>query len=137
VVNVAEAEVVYVVNTSSDMSKYGPKSSLAAVTNDWGAYFIEQVGAHLGGTFKGNDFHGGLNSCAVKVVVWSKDLSADQMAKIKEADAKLTSGELHAFAGPMLDQSGKEGVAAGSNLADGDIFGMNWLVKGVTGSLPN
>lgn len=137
VVNVAEAEGVHVVNTSSDMSKYGPNSVLASVTNDWTNYFVEQVGKKLNGEFKGTDFRGGLGTGAVKVVAWSSDLSKEQMAEIKKVEDALKSGEAHAFAGPIVDQDGNVRAAEGENLPDADIFGMNWLVEGVDGSLPN
>ncbi len=137
VVNVAEAEGVYVVNTGSDMSAYGPNAVLASVTMDWTDYFVREVGAALEGNFNGSDFRGGLSDGAVKVKAWSKDLTADQLAQIKDAEAKLMSGELHAFAGPIKDQKGQERVAAGANLPDPEIFGMNWLVEGLEGSLPN
>ncbi len=137
VVNVAEAEGVYVVNTGSDMSAYGPNAVLASVTMDWSEYFVAQVGAALDGSFTGADFRGGVADGAVKVKAWSADLTADQLAQLKTAEAQLASGELHPFAGPINNQKGEEQVAAGENLPDAEIFGMNWLVEGLAGSLPN
>lgn len=136
VVNVAEAEGVYVVNTSSDMSNYGPKSVLASVTNDWSRYFVESFKAAMDGSFDGGDFHGGLAAGTVKMAGWSKDLSEEQRAKLKQAEADLTSGKMHAFAGPLRDQDGKVRVEEGANLPDPEIFSMNWLVEGLSGSLP-
>ncbi len=137
VVNVAEAEGVYVVNTSSDMSEHGPNAVLAAVTNDWTGYFVEEFGKHIDGNFEGSDFRGGLAAGAVKVVAWSENLTDEQKAEITAMEAALISGEAHAFAGPVVDQDGTERVADGAVLADGEIFSMNWLVEGVDGSLPN
>ncbi|HEU5097157.1 MAG TPA: BMP family ABC transporter substrate-binding protein [Reyranella sp.] len=136
VVNVAEAEGVYVVNTSSDMSKYGPKSVLASVTNDWTDYFVEQCKAARDGTFKGADFRGGLAAGTVKMAAWSDDLSEEQMAQIKEAEEAIKSGKKHVFAGPIKDQDGTLRVKEGENLPDPEIFGMNWLVEGIDGSIP-
>ena len=137
VVNVAEAEGVQVVNTSSDMSSYGPNSVLASVTNDWSQYFVSQVEAKLNGTFTGGDFRGGLADGAVKVVAWGAKLSEAQKAEILAVEAAMIAGKAHAFAGPITDQSGTLRVAEGENLADADIFGMNWLVAGIDGSMPN
>lgn len=136
VVNVAEAEGVYVVNTSSDMSSYGPKSVLVSVTNDWGDYFADQFEASMTGTFKGSDFRGGLATGTVKMTAWSKDLSEEQMATLKQAEEQIRSGERHVFAGPLKDQSGELRVGEGENLPDPEIFGMNWLVEGLSGSIP-
>ncbi|MDF2371541.1 MAG: BMP family ABC transporter substrate-binding protein [Rhizobiaceae bacterium] len=137
VVNVAEAEGIYVVNTSSDMSAYGPNSVLASVTNDWSDYFVSLVQDKLDGKFKGADFRGGLSEGAVKMAAWSKDLSDEQMAELKKTEESFAAGQSHAFDGPIIDQDGTERVAAGATLPDGEIFGMNWLVKGVDGSVPN
>lgn len=137
VVTAAEAEGVYVVNTGSDMSEHGPNAVLASVTNDWTDYFVREVGKHLDGNFAGADERGGLATGMVKVVAWSDDLSEEQVARIKAKEAALMDGSAHAFAGPITDQSGAERVAAGAVLPDGEIFGMNWLVSGVDGTLPN
>jgi len=136
VVNVAEAEGVYVVNTSSDMSSYGPNSVLASVTNDWTGYFVKEVGAKLDGTFTGSDFRGGLASGAVKVVAWNKALTPEQMARIEAAQAAIVSGEMHVFDGPLKDQDGTVHAAEGETVSDGEIAGMNWLVAGVDATLP-
>jgi len=122
VVNVAEAKHVHIVNTNSDMSKYGPKSVLASVTDDWSGMFVAQVGEKLNGKFKGADFHGGLADGTVNVVAWSSDLSADQTAKIGAAEANLKSGKAHVFEGPIVDQTGAERVASGAALLDAGIF---------------
>lgn len=137
VVNVAQAQKVFVVNTNSDMTSHGPDAVLASVTTDWSKYFIKEVGDKLAGQFNGTDFRGGLADGTVKVVAWNKAITDEQMAKIKDVEAQLESGRMHVFAGPLRDQSGKERAAAGANLPDPEIFGMNWLVEGLDGSLPN
>lgn len=136
VVTVAENEGVWVVNTGSDMSEYAPNWLLASVTNDWTEYFVREVGKKLDGTFEGMDERGGLSAGLVKVVAWSDSLSEDQIAMIKAKEAAFMDGSDHAFTGPITDQSGAERVAAGAVLPDGDIFGMNWLVGTVDGTLP-
>lgn len=136
VVNVAEAEGVYVVNTSSDMSSYGPNSVLASVTNDWSSYFVRECKAAREGTFEGSDFRGGLASGTVKVAAWNEDLTDEQMAVIKKAEKDIKNGSIHVFDGPIKDQDGKVRAEAGSSVPDPEIFGMNWLVEGLSGSIP-
>ena len=136
VVTVAEAEGVYVVNTGSDMSAHAPTKLLASVTNDWTDYFVREVGKKLDGSFKGADERGGLASGMVKVLAWSGDLSEEQVAQIKAKEAAFIDGSDHAFTGPIVDQDGKERVAAGATLPDPEIFGMNWLVDTVDGVIP-
>lgn len=136
VVNVAQSEGVYVVNTGSDMSTFGGKALLGSVASNWAPYLVKAVGASMDGTFEGYDERGGLASGMVSVKAWNSALTEEQMAKIKEAEASLSSGKSHVFAGPLKDQSGTERVAAGQVLPDPQIFGMDWLVEGSSGSLP-
>lgn len=136
VVNVAQAEGVYVVNTGSDMRAQGPDAVLAGVVMNWAPYIVKEVGAKLDGTFKGYDERGGLASGTVSVEGWSKDLTDEQMEKLTAIEAALKSGELHVFAGPLKDQAGTERVAEGEVLPDPEIFSMNWLVEGLDGALP-
>jgi len=136
VVNVAQANKVWVANVSSDMSAHGPDVVMASVTTDWSKYIVKEVGDKLAGKFKSSDFRGGLAADVVKLV-WHKDIPPAQLAQIQAVEADLRSGKAHVFAGPLRDQSGKERVAAGAVLSDADIFSMNWLVQGLDGTLPN
>jgi len=136
VVTVAENEGVWVVNTGSDMSEYAPTWLLASVTNDWTDYFVREVGKKLDGSFAGADERGGLASGMVRVVAWSDTLPEEQLGMIRSKEAAFIEGTDHAFTGPIVDQSGRERVAAGEVLPDSEIFGMNWLVSTVDGTLP-
>ena len=50
----------------SEMIKFGPKTQLTSIMDNWGPYYIERVKAELDGTWKSEDFWGGLKS---KIVV--------------------------------------------------------------------
>ena len=73
----------------------------------------------------------------VDVVAWSDDLSEEQLAEILAVEASFIDGTGPPFTGPITDQDGTERVAEGETLADPDIFGIDWLVEGVTGAMPN
>ncbi len=136
VVSVAEKEGVYVVNTSSDMKKYAPTKLLASMTISWKPHFIERVQSALDGKFKGGAYWGGMSDGAVSVSSLSDDLSADQKAELQKVIDEITSGDFHPMSGPIVDQDGAEKVAQGTSIADGDMLGINWLVKGVETRIP-
>ena len=48
----------------SEMIKFGPKAQLTSTMNNWGPYYIQRVKAELDGTWKSEDFWGGLKSQA-------------------------------------------------------------------------
>lgn len=136
VVTVAEEEGVYVVNTSSDMKKYAPNHLLVSMQISWADHFIEQTQAVLDGTFKGTAFWGGMADNAVSMESWSDDLTADQLSGLEATIAEIAAGKFHPFTGPIVDQDGKEMIKAGDTIADGDLLGIDWLVKGVETRLP-
>ena len=54
----------------------------------------------------------------------------------EEAEAKIRSGELHPFTGPIKKQDGSDWLADGVTAPDGDLLGMNFYVEGITGDIP-
>lgn len=136
VVTVAEEEGVYVVNTSSDMKKYAPTKLLVSMQISWADYFVEQTEAVLDGSFKGSAFWGGMADKAVQMASWSDDLTAEQKASLEAKAAEIAEGKFHPFNGPVVDQEGATKIADGETISDGDLLGINWLVKGVETRLP-
>jgi len=136
VVTVAEQEGVFVINTSSDMKKYAPNHLLGSMTISWEKYFVGQAKDMLGNRFKGEPFWGGIKDEAVGVGSLTDKISGDQRAAIDAKFAEIGKGKFHPFTGPIVDQDGKEKVAAGKTLPDGDLLGINWLVKGVETRVP-
>ena len=54
----------------------------------------------------------------------------DKVAMInKERDAIMKGKQI--YTGPMVDRDGKERIAKGAVLSDGDLWKMDWFVKGV------
>ena len=60
----------------------------------------------------------------------------DVAAKVMATRDEIVSGARHVFQGPIYDQDGNLVVAEGEQLDDGQIWGMNYLVQGVVGELP-
>lgn len=136
VVTVCEEMGVYVINTSTDMKEYAPNKLLTSIQIDWAPHFTESVQKALDGNFEGTAYWGGMKDGAIRMASWSADLSADQMKVIDEKTAALESGNFHPITGPVLDQDGKERLAEGVAIADGDLLGIDWLVQGIETRLP-
>lgn len=120
----------------SEMIKFGPKTQLTSILDTWGLYYIERVKAELDGTWKSEDSWGGLDSHMFAMAPYTN--MPDDVKKIAEdAQAAITAGKLHPFKCPVLGQDGKEiECKGGANLADGQILGMNFYVKGIDDKLP-
>ena len=50
---------------------------------------------------------------------------------------KYKAHKLKVFAGPLIDNKGKEIIPAGKTLNDGELWGMNYYLQGVNGNIPN
>jgi simple sugar transport system substrate-binding protein len=56
-------------------------------------------------------------------------------ADVEARRQAIAEGRFKPFSAPLVDNTGKTRLAAGT-LDDAQIAGMDWLVQGVTGTLP-
>ena len=63
-------------------------------------------------------------------------IPADVQATVKELQGRITAGSFHPFTGPVLDQAGKERLAAGAVMDDATLGKMDYCVQGVSSRLP-
>ncbi|NQU69485.1 MAG: BMP family ABC transporter substrate-binding protein [Rhodospirillales bacterium] len=133
---VAQKRGVWAVGQASDMMAFGPKAQLTSIIDNWGPYYIARAKAALDGTWKSSDKWGGFKSGMVQLAPYNKAIPADVVAMAEKARKGLIDGSVHAFQGPIKDQSGKIVVPAGERAKDGMLLGMNFYVEGVDGSIP-
>ncbi len=136
-VQAAEEKGVWAIGQSSDMSRFGPKSHLTAIVNDWSGYYISRVQAAMDGTWTSTDTWKGFDAGMVHLAPFNPAMPAAVKADVLKVVAAITEKKLHPFTGPIKDQSGKERVAAGQTLSDAELLKMNWFVEGVVGSVPH
>lgn len=136
VVAAAEEKGKYAIAYHSDMSKYGAKAHLTAVTHHWEQFYIEQVQQALDKTWKPSSLWGGVKEGMIGLSALNAAVPKEVADKVEQAKADMIAGKLHPFAGPVVDQEGKERVAAGSNISDEDLSKMDYYVQGVNGKLP-
>jgi basic membrane protein A and related proteins len=135
-IQVAEQRGVLSFGQDSDMIKFGPKSQLTAIVNNWAPYYIERVKLQLDGKWTSGDVWHGLKEKMVLMAPYT-NMPDDVKKMAMETEAALTSGALHAFKCPVLDQDGKTvPCEGGSHLSDKQILGMNFYVKGVDDKIP-
>ncbi len=133
---VAQKRGVWAVGQASDMAAFGPKAQLTSIIDNWGPYYVARAKAALDGNWKSGDVWGGFKSGMVQLAPYNKAIPADVVAMAEKARKGIIDGSVHAFQGPIKDQSGKIVVPAGKRASDGMLLGMNFYVEGVDGSLP-
>ena len=134
-IQIAEQRGVHCFGQDSDMIKFGPKSQMSAIVDNWSDYYIRRTKALLDGTWKTGDVWGGLKTKMVMMAPFTN--MSDDVKKMAEATTQaIIDGKLHPFQGPLAKQDGTQVVKPGAALPDGDILGMNWWVKGIEEKAP-
>jgi simple sugar transport system substrate-binding protein len=120
----------------SDMSKYGPVAQLSGTTHVWGDFYTKVVKEVLDKKWTGTNVWGGLKDGMIKLAPMNAAVPADVKKEVMKLEADIKAGKLHPFAGPVVDQDGKERVPKGKNMTDAEMGAMNYYVKGVASTLP-
>jgi simple sugar transport system substrate-binding protein len=120
----------------SDMIKFGPKTQLTAIIDNWGPYYTERAKLALDGKWTSTDTWGGLGSKMVVMAPYTN--MPDDVKKLAEdTEAQIAGGKLHPFKCPVVAQDGSTvECKGGTHLDDGQILGMNYYVKGVDDKVP-
>jgi simple sugar transport system substrate-binding protein len=132
---VAEERGINAFGQASDMIKFGPSAQLTSIVDFWGDYYAQRVKAVLDGTWQSADTWGGFAADMVHMAAYT-NMPDDVKKMAEETQAKITSGELHPFQGPIFKQDGTQVIGEGVVLDDGVLLGMNYYVKGIDGDLP-
>jgi basic membrane protein A len=132
---IAEERKIHAFGQASDMIKAGPNAQLTAIVDNWGAYYVERAKAALDGTWKSQMSWDGLAQNVLYMAPYT-NMPDDVKKMAEETEAKIKSGELKPFTGPLKKQDGSEWLAAGVSADDGVLGGLNFFVEGVEGDLP-
>jgi simple sugar transport system substrate-binding protein len=136
VVQAADEKGVYAVGYHSDMSKYGPRAHLTAVTHHWGALYTQLTKEVIEGTWESRDIWGGIKAGMVGLAPINPIVPGDVIARVQKQEEAIRNGSFHPFQGPVNDQDGKLRIPAGTTISDADLQKMDWYVRGVQGNLP-
>jgi len=126
---------IHAFGQASDMIQFAPKTQLTAIIDAWGPYYVARTKALLDGSWKSQDTWDGMGAGMVVMAPFT-NMDGDVAALAQKTYDDLRTGKLHAFSGPINDQSGKQVVAAGAIADDGMLAGMNFYIEGIDGELP-
>jgi basic membrane protein A and related proteins len=120
----------------SDMSSYGPKAHLGSAIINWGPYYVKAVGEALEGKWTTGQSWWGVKEGAIDMVSVAADVPDETKKRIDEIKAGLKDGSFSIWKGPIMDNTGKELLAAGTTADDKFLGGLKTYVKGVEGKVP-
>lgn len=133
----AEKRGMMAIGQASDMSHFAPKAHMFSVRDHWAPHYIKTVQAVMDGTWKPEDYWGGLKDELLQIVAINPSLPEAIKTAISDTEAKIISGEIVPFTGPMKDNQGKEVIPAGHSLTDKELAAVNWYVEGIDAKIPN
>ena len=121
----------------SDMRSTAPDAQLLAVTHQWGRYYTRRAQAVLDGSWKSSALWGGVKEGMIRVDSFGPKVPKEVVDEVLARQRDIAAGKLHPFKArtALLDNEGREVLAAGKTLSDEQILSMNFLVQGVQGKL--
>ena len=137
VVVAAEEAGVYSVGFQNDMSAAGPKGHLTSVLFHWDKYYTPLIQKVAAGNWSSAGLPlSGMELGAADISPLNPAVPADVQQKIAETRDAMRAGTFHTYAGPVNKQNGETVVAAGAVMDDGGLWGMDYFVEGVIGTMP-
>ncbi len=133
----AEEKNAFAIGYNSDSSKAAPKAYITAPIWNWGVYYVDQVQKILDGTWKAENYWGGLKEGVVDLAPLTENAAPGTKEKVEDIKAKILDGSFNVFAGPIKDQTGAVKVAEGAVMSDDDQLSCKWFVQGVNGKIDN
>jgi basic membrane protein A and related proteins len=131
---VCEQKGLYGFGQGADMSKFAPTAHLTAIEDIWGPYYLARANAMLDGSWKSGDTWWGFKEGTVVISPYNASMPKEVAAAADKIQAGWKDGSYNVFTGPLVDQAGKERLAKGVVMADGDLATIDWFVKGVEGA---
>jgi basic membrane protein A and related proteins len=120
----------------SDMSRFGPKAQLAAVTHHWGEYYTKTAQSVLDGNWKPGNIWGGMKDGMIRVEAFNASVPKEIVDEVNARAAAIKAGEFHPFTGPIQSNDGREIADKGVVLTDEQLGKMDFYVAGVVGKVP-
>jgi simple sugar transport system substrate-binding protein len=137
VIETAEKRGIFSTGYHASQANLAPKGYLTGAEWNWEKVYTAYIEQVKKGEKPQHLVRGGFSAGFVKLSPYGTPVADGIKTKADDAKAKLTSGELVVYAGPLKDNTGKEIIAAGAKQAQTDIAleSMNYLVEGVKGKL--
>lgn len=125
----------YSIGYNSDMSKFAPDAHLTSPVWNWGPYYVKTINSVLDGTWKSEQYWGGLEDDLVALAPLSDKVPEEVKKIIADKTAQMKNKEWDVFTGPIKAQDGTVKVQEGQKLTDAEMLSMDWFVAGVEGSI--
>lgn len=137
VVQTAEGRGAYTCGYHANQAALAPKGYLTGAEWNWAEVYKMYASKMQAGETLPNFTRGGLAEGFIKMSPYGPAVSEAARKRADAVKAEIMKGGFAVFKGPLLDNTGKSVIAAGSAYPETaiEIESMNWLAEGVKGSL--
>ncbi len=137
VVQTAEGRGAYTCGYHANQAPLAPKGYLTGAEWNWAEVYKMYATKMQAGEPLPNFTRGGLAEGFIKMSAYGPAVSAAARQRADAVKAEIMKGGFAVFKGPMMDNTGKQVIAAGAAYPETaiEIESMNWLAEGVKGSL--
>jgi len=132
----AEEAGILSIGYNSDMSKFAPNANLTSPVWNWGPYYVRAIQAVMDGTWKSEEYWGGMEDGIVDLAPISDKVPANVKQLVADKKADIIDGKWDVFTGPVKDQSGAVKVPEAQKMTDAEMLSFEWFVEGVEGTIP-
>ena len=116
-------------------AKTMPEVYMTAPLWDFSGYYTDTVQSVIDGTWKSEQYWGGMNDGIVLLDDLTALAPGAAQAQVDTAEKAIKDGSLVIFSGELKDQTGTVRVNSGSSMTDEALLSMDWFVNNVVGTL--
>jgi basic membrane protein A and related proteins len=131
----AQKRGIYVVGKDVNVQKFADKAYLTGASWDWGPMMVKLVQQIWAGSWKPSHVRGDMKDGAVKLDPIGGPVPAAVRERVLATQSDILSGKRVVWKGPIAKQDGAVAVPAEKPLALAQIETIDYLVKGVIGTV--
>lgn len=136
VLQTAERNGKFAFGWDSDMSAFAPNAHLASAIVDWTPYYVKSIEELRNGTWETKRTVWGVKEGLNDLIKIADFVPAEAKAKVEEIKAGMKAGTFEPFTGPIVDNTGREVLAAGVQADRAWKDSVNFFVRGIEGRVP-
>lgn len=135
-IQAAERRGVMSVGYHADGSPLAPKGWLTGARWTWSDLYTDLVKQVVEGKYTPQLYRAGVRDKIVGLSPFGPGVAADVQRMALETEKNISEGKLHPFEGPVRDQSGAVRIESGKKPTTDELEKTDYLVEGVTGTMP-
>lgn len=116
---------------------FAPESFLTGPSYEWGVYYVEAAQAVRDGTWDNIPYWGSMADGFINLADFGPAVPDDIAEMVNARRAEIEAGNFDVFVGPIVDHEGNLQVPDGEPASLEHIWGVDYVLDGIEGTLPS